>query len=167
MNEKIYIKQLSQDDGIEIFRMLKSIEVNKNGFTNEVNGMSFEEFRKWLTVQDAWSHGNELPENYVPQSTFWLYVNDIPIGYGKIRHHISDYLLKNGGTVGYSISKEHRGKGYGTEFLRLLLEKAKLIGVDEIVLTILKKNIPSISVAENNGGVRVEKDADWFYYYFS
>lgn len=167
MSKEIYIKQLSSSDGIEVFKMLNSIEVNKNGFTNEVNGMSFDEFKKWLTIQDAWSQGNQLPENYVPQSTFWLYVDDTPIGYGKIRHRISDYLLENGGTIGYSISKEYRGKGYGTEFLRLLLEQAKIIGVDKIVLTIMKRNIPSASVAENNGGVRVEKDEDWVYYYFS
>lgn len=163
----MYIKKLSVDDGIEIFKMLNSIEKKENGFTNEVNGMSFDEFRKWLKVQDAWSRGKCLPVGYVPQTTFWLYIDEIPIGYGKIRHHISDALLKDGGTIGYSISKEFRGKGYGSEFLDLLLKEAKIIGVDEIVLTILKNNIPSISVAENNGGIQKEKDNDWVYYYFN
>ena len=48
-------------------------------------------------------------------------------------------------------------KGYGKELLRLLLNEAKEMGIDKVLVTILLDNIASQAVAIANGGVVTER----------
>jgi len=50
----------------------------------------------------------------VPQSVFWLFVDEKPIGMSKIRHFLNDKSLREGGTLGYTIIPDERNKGYGS-----------------------------------------------------
>jgi predicted acetyltransferase len=160
----IQLKKLSRNDGLDVFEMLKGIGKVENSFTNPTCGMTFCEFKEWLKQQEQWDKGEMLPDGYVAQSIFWLYDNDKPIGIGKIRHELTEDSRKNGGNIGYAISSLHRGKGYGGIILKLLLEEAQKIGVNEIILTIDKNNIPSKNVCEKNGGVLIDENNDrWFY----
>ena len=51
----------------------------------------------------------------------------------------------------------NRGKGYGNEILRLLLEKAYEIGIEKALVTIHLDNMASQAVALANGGVITER----------
>ena len=57
----------------------------------------------------------------------------------------------------YGIAPAFRGKGYGKELLRLLLNEAKETGIDKVLVTILLDNIASQAVAIANGGVVTER----------
>lgn len=48
----IELRQLSLENDIYEYNMLQDIGANENGFTNEVNGMSFEQYNEWLIQQD-------------------------------------------------------------------------------------------------------------------
>ncbi len=160
----IQLRKLSKNDGEDVFQMLKGIKASENSFTNPTYDMSFSDFQKWLVLQEQWDKGEGLPVGYVAQTVYWLYKDSIPIGIGKIRHSLTPASRKNGGNIGYAISLPYRGKGYGTEILRLLLIEAKNIGVKEIILTIDKGNIASRRVCENNRGVLFFDDDDrWFF----
>ena len=125
----ISLRKLSRNDGIDIFNMLKGIKPVENSYTNPAFNMSFNEFQKWLIQQEAWDKGIMLPDGYVPQTVYWLFDDDIPVGVGKIRHSLTPASRITGGNIGYAICSPYRGKGYGTIILGLLLKKAKEMGI--------------------------------------
>ena len=160
----LYLKKLSRSDGKDVFEMLKGIEIVENSFTNPTFGMTFKEFQYWLEQQEYWDKGEQLPQGYVPQSIYWLYDDSIPVGIGKIRHRLTEISRINGGNIGYAVSRQFRGKGYGSELLKLLLNEARSLGIREIILTVNKGNDASRKVCLKNGGVLfADNEERWFY----
>lgn len=160
----IEIRKLNLNDDIEIYRMLQELPNAENGFLNPMSGKTFEDYKVWLAqcvlnaeqigIVDGWK---------VPQSTYWLFVDNKPAGMGKIRHFLTDKLRADGGNIGYSIRPSDRKKGLGNIFLSELLKECKNVGVNRALLTIQKDNIPSIKVALANKGV-LEKSNDNLHY---
>ena len=124
---KIELKQLSLDMGKAEYDMLQEIPAVENGFTNPAYGLSYDEYKEWLRTTDGHSRGIGLPEGWIPYTTYILYVDGIPVGYGRVRHSSSEYLETVVGVenLGYGIAKKHRGKGYGSILFTELLKKAK------------------------------------------
>ena len=152
----IELHPLSTADGMDIYDMLQEIPADENGFMNGMCGRGIDDFRLWLTrCMDA-SKGIGLEDWQVPQSTYWLYVDGKPVGFGKIRHRLTDKLRADGGHIGYAIRPSCRGKGYGSLQLRMLLQEAKRLGIDQALVTIQNGNAPSLRTALGNGGV-IEK----------
>ena len=150
----IELRRLSPADGIDVYDMLQEIPREENGFMNNGHGKSFEEYRVWLKTMDEESHRQGIVDGWkVPSTTYWLYVDGTPVGYGKVRHFLTDSLRTAGGNIGYVIRPGWRGQGYGKELLRLLLVKARGIGMDKALVTIRKDNAASLAVARANGGV--------------
>jgi predicted acetyltransferase len=160
----IDIRKLSLNDDIEIYRMLQELPYDENGFLNSMSGKSFDDYKKWLSQCVLSSEQTGIVDGWkVPQSTYWLIVDNKPVGMGKIRHFLTDKLLADGGNIGYSIRPSERNKGFGNIFLSELLKECKNIGVDRALLTIQKDNIPSVKVALANKGV-IEKSNDNLHY---
>lgn len=163
-SSNLLLKQLSPCDGVDCFLMLQHIEKEENAFTNPVNGMSFDEYKKWLEQQHNWSMGKDLPTGYVSQTIFWLYDHDIPVGIGKIRHSVTNKSRIKGGNIGYAVSLEFRGRGYGYVLLKELLQKANELEIKEKILTVEKNNIASKKIIEKNGGTLYdENESRWFF----
>lgn len=151
---KIELKQININMEEQEYEMLQGILVEENGFTNPAYNLSYEEYKNWLKDIDNHSKGICLPEGWIPYTTYILYINDIPVGYGRVRRSSSDYLetVVGAGNVGYGISKEHRGKGYGNILFKELLKKCKEYGYNEIKLFPLKSNKATVKIMINNGG---------------
>jgi len=96
--------------------------------------------------------GKNLPDYWVPASTYWLIDNDIFVGHVNIRHELTEKLKKLGGHIGYAIRPTERKKGYGTKILELALKEARKIGLKRILLTCDDNNIPSQKIIEKKGG---------------
>lgn len=97
--------------------------------------------------------GINLPEGYVPASSFWLVEGDLVIGIGDIRHRLTPALEKFGGHIGYVIRPSKWNLGYGTLQLGLLLKEAFDLGINNALITCDDDNIGSYRVMEKNGGV--------------
>ena len=97
--------------------------------------------------------GINLPNGFVPASTFWSVENGELIGIGNIRHRLTENLERFGGHIGYMIRRDKWGQGYGTAQLALLLEKAAKLGLECVLITCDEDNIASARVMEKNGGV--------------
>lgn len=152
------LKRLSVDDGLDIYTMLQEIPAEENGLINKANGLTFDEYKEWLIVKQRDSEQEGIVDGWkVPSTTFWLYADGIPVGFGSVRHFLTEVLRKAGGNIGYGIAPAFRGKGYGKELLRLLLNEAKGMGIDKVLVTILLDNIASQAVAIANGGVVTER----------
>lgn len=99
------------------------------------------------------SEGKNVPEGYVPQTTYWLIDNDDFIGSVSIRHTLTEHLLKEGGHIGYDIRPSKRKMGYGKRILELALPKAKQLGIQKVLVTCNETNIGSKKIIEANGGI--------------
>lgn len=77
-----------------------------------------------------------------------------------MRHHINNPILGTwGGHCGYSVRPSERGKGYAKEMLRLNIEKAKIIGIEKMLVTCDANNKASEKVILANEGI-YEKTID-------
>ena len=152
------LRKLSADDGRDIYDMLQIMPKDENGLINKANGLTYDEYKEWLIKKQQESEQTGLVDGWkVPSTTYWLYVDGVPAGFGNVRNFLTDALKKAGGNIGYGIIPEYRGKGYGKLLLRMLLKKAREAGVEKALLTIRSDNMPSQAVALANGGVITEK----------
>lgn len=151
------IRRAQAGDGQDVYDMLQELPANENGFVNSVHGMTQDAYQAWLqgAVRSAAQTG-VIDGWKVPQTTFWLYEDDVPVGIGKVRHFLTDALMQEGGNVGYAIRPSARNRGLGKAMLAMLLAECRNIGVDRVLLTIRNDNQPSIHVALANGGA-IEK----------
>lgn len=154
---KFELRPLSIENGIEEYNMLQAIDKAEYGFTNEVNGISYDEYKKWLISESDISNSKNLPENWIPQTTYFLYVESNPVGIARIRHYSSDYLEKQGvGNFGYGIAKPYRGKGYGHVLFQEVMKKCKQLGYSKIRSFIYIENIASNQIFIKNGAKFIE-----------
>lgn len=154
------LRKLKINDDRDVYEMLQKLPEDENGFTNIFYGLKFEEFKAKLIKEDNSSKSIGLKEGYVPQTIFWCYHEGKPIGMVKIRHYLTDALREHGGHIGYSLIPEARGKGLGTELLRLGLEEARELGIKEVLATCRANNIPSRKAIERNGGELSKETAE-------
>ena len=153
------LKKLSAADGTDVYRMLQEIPREENGLVNKANGLSFDEFKGWLRKKELDSQQEGLKDGWrVPSTVYWLFADGVPVGFGTVRHFLTDALRREGGNIGYGIAPRYRGKGYGKELLRLLLEKAREMGMAQALVTIRLDNCAAQAVALANGGVIAEKN---------
>lgn len=98
--------------------------------------------------------GKNLPQGWVPDTTFWLVEeNNRVLGVVNIRHSLTENLMNSGGHVGYGIRPSERKKGYATKLLSLSLEKTKELGIDATLVVCDKWNEASKRTILNNGGI--------------
>jgi predicted acetyltransferase len=98
--------------------------------------------------------GRNLPEGWVPDSTFWLINEDMRIlGVVNIRHRLTETLLNSGGHIGYGIRPSERRKGFATKLLSLSLEKSKELGIRKALVLCNEDNTGSFKTIINNGGI--------------
>ncbi|WP_431190710.1 GNAT family N-acetyltransferase [Metabacillus flavus] len=114
------------------------------------NPADFEKYLHYLKEQEQ---GKNIPENFVPHSTYWLLLDkDRIAGAVNIRHRLNEYLKERGGHIGYGIRPSERQKGYATAILSLALAETKRMGIKEVLVTCDKTNIASEKTIIKNGG---------------
>ena len=139
---------------------ITALPANENGLTNQYEGVSFEEYRD-AVLPELMMHENpiNMPDWFVPETYYYLWVDGTLVGEYRIRHYLTDALKTGAGHIGYSIRKDFRGKGYGTKGLALALELARnIVSEEEIYLRVLKTNIPSFKAICNNGAYIADED---------
>lgn len=161
----LYLKEANLEDIEKEYLFVRDIPIDENGFINEWHGISHDEFEeKALKPMIAFSKGDMLPEEYVPETVLFLWNDDEVVGQFRIRHYLCESLIEGAGHIGYYIDKPFRGRGYAKEGLRLALQMAKkIIPEDEIYLRVNKNNLASLHVMLSNGGYIHHKDEYKYY----
>jgi predicted acetyltransferase len=113
-----------------------------------------EDFDGYVAKLHDHAKGLNLPEGWVPSSTFWLVRGDDNriLGCSRLRHYLSGDLRYEGGHIGYDIRPSERRKGHGALILRLTLQKARELGLERVLITCHADNIASQRIIEKNGG---------------
>ena len=120
------------------------------GFWN-ANNFVYEE---WLKNNQDHEMGINLPEGWVPDIQLVAFsIDGQAVGFLNIRLRLNDYLLEEGGHIGYSIRPSERGKGYAKEALRQGLQVAKEKNIKKALVTCSTGNPASRAVIVSNGGV--------------
>ncbi|EEK43924.1 MULTISPECIES: GNAT family N-acetyltransferase [Bacillus] len=102
-------------------------------------------------------NGINLPDSWVPDSTYWLVTDHNRIvGAVNIRHSLTEHLFNAGGHIGYGIRPSERRKGYATKLLALSLEKAKQLNITKALIVCDEVNTASEKTILHNGGLRDE-----------
>ena len=97
--------------------------------------------------------GINLPEGWVPAIQLVAFSEKgQAVGFLNLRLCLNDYLLEEGGHIGYSIRPSERGKGYAKEALRQGLQIAKEKNIHRALVTCSAENPASRAVILANGG---------------
>ena len=167
------LRKINKEDAKAQWEYTTKLPADENGITNPYNGVSYDDYmERVLPTLMSYEHPINMPNWFVPESYYYLWDEGRLVGEFRIRHHLTEELKNGAGHIGYSIKKDERGKGYGTEGLRLTVEEAKkMIPEDEIYLRVNKDNSASLKVMKKNGGkvvgddeghyfVRIQKDRE-------
>jgi predicted acetyltransferase len=96
--------------------------------------------------------GRNLPERFVPGTFLAAEAGGELVGRVSIRHQLNDFLLREGGHIGYGVLPGHRRRGYATQILAQSLVIARSLGIDRVLVTCDDDNAGSAAVIEANGG---------------
>ena len=111
-----------------------------------------EDFEAYLERLKIFKIGKNLPADRVPSNTYFLMCGEKIIGRSDVRRKLNPALEIKGGHIGYDIRPGERRKGFGTLILKLMLEKARKIGLERVLITCDSDNIASANIIEKNGG---------------
>ena len=111
-----------------------------------------DDFGQFVQTLHDCARGINLPKDWVPASTYWLIRDGQILGVSNLRHELTEFLRHEGGHIGYSVRPGERGKGYATLMVEMVLEKAKALGLERVLITCDKDNPASARVIQKNGG---------------
>lgn len=100
----------------------------------------------------------DLDGTRVPSSYFWITdadggPDDEVVGFLNLRHVLNDFLLEEGGHIGYSIKPSARRRGHASAALGLAVTAAAGLGIGRVLVTCEEDNAASRRTIEANGGV--------------
>ena len=100
--------------------------------------------------------GVNLPSDQVRAVQLAAVVDGELVGRASIRFELNDFLLREGGHIGYGVAPAFRRRGYASEILAQALVIIRADGVDRVLVTCDDNNVASMKAIEENGGVLEE-----------
>ena len=161
----VFLKKANTEDAEKEWLFVREMPEDENGLINSYHGVSRDVFlNRTLPEMLAFAEGTGLPAGYVPETFFFLWDDDTVVGQFRVRHYLCESLRTGAGHIGYFIAKPFRGKGYGTEGLRLVLEEARhIVPEEEFYLRVNRDNPASLRVMMKNGGRIAAEDETKYY----
>lgn len=111
------------------------------------------DFSALLAKLEQFRMGADLPEGFVPSTTYWLVDQQEMIGVANLRHYLNARIERAGGHIGLGVRPRERAKGLGTTLLKLTLEQAFARGIQPVHVHCYKHNQASARMILANGGV--------------
>ena len=153
------------EDKEKILEMLADFEVAGSRQDGFFGGVDFV-YEDWLETIQLAEAGLGLPQGFVPYIQLISFAADgQAVGFLNLRLRLNDYLLQEGGHIGYSIRPSARGKGRAKEQLRQGLQVAKSKNIKRALVTCDCDNAASRAVILANGGaledIRGGKERYW------
>ena len=114
--------------------------------------IEFDDFPALVAQLNQAALGLDLPDGWVPHTTFWLLEDGEIVGVSSLRHHMTERLRRIGGHIGFGVRPSAQGRGVAKELLKQTLAQAKKLGLSEVLVICLKDNPASAKVIQANGG---------------
>ena len=110
-------------------------------------------FPDYVRLIERRSRGLDLEGRLVPSTFLVADVGGAIVGRASIRFELNDFLLREGGHIGYGVLRAHRRQGYATEILRRSMDITDDLGIARVLVTCDDDNVGSATVIERCGGV--------------
>jgi len=164
----IFLKALNASDSQKEYDFFQQMPFpDENGFVNDYANVSYETFVSEVIPRHLNSAmGIGLKAGHVPDTYFFLWLDDTVIGLYKVRHYLNEGLRNGSGHIGYGILPAYRGKGYGAKGLALAIQECKQLmpeNEDEIYMSCLMSNPASLKVMLKNGAYIHHQDDKEYY----
>lgn len=138
--------------------IISELEENSVEFLHPASTFTYREWNYFELMEKVHATSKWDLEWLVPADTYFAVENDRIIWAIQIRHNIDHpNLIFRWWHIGYWVRPSERKKWYATKMLKLILEKAKKIWLNEVLITADIMNIWSNKVIQNNGWV-LEKE---------
>ncbi len=112
-----------------------------------------EAFAGWVEERRAHEQDQGVPEQWVPDSVRWVVEDGEILGTIHLRHRLNDWLLQEGGHIGYAVRPTARRRGVAREALAQMLAESRARGIERVLLTCDDDNLASARTIEGAGGV--------------
>lgn len=112
-----------------------------------------EDIDEYIRRTEEHSRGENLPDFWMPATTYWLVEENAFLGHVNVRHSLVEWSEKIGGHIGFAIRATERKKGYGSHILALAKAEARALGLTRALVTCNENNAGSRKIIEKNGGV--------------
>ncbi|HEY1388470.1 MAG TPA: GNAT family N-acetyltransferase [Ktedonobacterales bacterium] len=134
--------------------MVDEFEAAGEGYGWNDVGLARRDFAAFVNDLRNESLGIGLPPDIVPQTTYLLIDREgRALGEIRFRPHLTPPFEGHNGHIGYNVRRSQRGNGYATRMLALVLEKARALGLERVMLPVRDDNLTSVRVIVKNGGV--------------
>lgn len=112
----------------------------------------------WLVEKTRRDADLSLPPEpgRVHADAYWMTDEAEPaqvVGFIQLRHELNDFLRKVGGHIGYSVRPSRRRQGHAGRALRLVLDRARELGIPKVMISCDDANTASYRTIEGSGGV--------------
>lgn len=118
------------------------------------------DFAALLAKLERFRQGIDLPDGFVPATTYWLVDGCELVGVSNLRHNLNERIRYAGGHIGLGIRPARRGKALGSMLMELTLEKAAERGINPVHIHCHKHNEPSARMIISNGGILESEISD-------
>ena len=136
-----------------VLNMMAEFEQSQSAHDGEFWDTENFDYEEWLKNNQNHEMGINLPEGWVPDIQLVAFSRDRQaVGFLNLRLRLRDFLLEEGGHIGYSIRPSERGKGYAKESLQQGLQIAKEKNIKRALVTCSTENPASRAVILANGG---------------
>lgn len=127
----------------------ETASVHDGGFWNAENF----DYEDWIAGNADAEMGLNIPDGWVPAVQFVGFEGEKAVGFLNLRLRLSDFLLEQGGHIGYSVRPSERGRGYAKEMLAQGVSTAISKNIKKVLVTCSEANPASRAVILANGGV--------------
>ena len=161
----LVLKEPCLEDSEKLYEAIRKMPLFENGFENRFALMSYRQFCS-MGIPRMLDEGKgiNLKPGHVPQTYFFLWDDDKVVGLFKVRHYLNEVLREGSGHIGFGIIREYRERHYGTEGLKLALEKAgDIVREDTVYMSCFRYNTASLKTMLANGAW-IDHEDDEIYY---
>lgn len=147
MTADLILRSPRGDDEAELRRIHE--QMRAEGFTFLLVDGTWDEV---LATIEREARGVDLDAGRVRAEFLVAEADGVPVGRVSIRCALNDFLLNEGGHIGYGVAAEFRRRGFATQILRQSVTRLAAAGVSRILVTCADANAASARVIERCGG---------------
>ena len=157
-DEQLELVELTEDMRDPFMDFLDDFAAAGEAYREDFRQRVLDDFGGFVRTIRNNSRGRNLVPGYVSETMYVLVRGQTVLGGIHLRHGLTESLCDLGGHIGYAVRPSDRRKGYGTEMLRLVLDRARRRGLRRVLVTCDSTNVASARVIESNGG-RLESES--------
>lgn len=147
---EVSFKAPDADDELEIAEAQRIMAAED--FTFAFGYAPGDDFSKWLELMASRRSGKNVAPGWVAATFELAIVENRIAGRLSVRHALNDFLLNQGGHIGYCVLPAFRGCGVGKRMLQRGLEITAALGIKRVLVTCDEDNTASRRIIEGAGG---------------